>query len=284
MDLGNDIFNLTAYVIAPKCEVFLSSLINEDYNNGNCYSCVSVKLFTFANCKNDVGFVSFIDNIVFIFQYFWPESLAFLRTAPFPVTLLFQIPYFESTINKWLNVDYNNPVQYSQTLSCGLGYTFAPNFIILNAILLAAAGLLSPAALAALGAIIANLVLLALLLIQVFTNLLTAIFYWESRTPFVKHGLVDENSEIRPPQNFQTPIQRIDNYFYNKSVNSDFNNDDEDDNQKKKKSFISKLRNKTSRFFDHIIFLILFFSNEIISLFKFKKRNKIYEEIKRKRD
>ena len=274
-DLGNDLFNFTVYILAPKCEIWLSSLINEEYNNDNCYSCEQANSFTIANCKNDIGFNWFWDNIVFIFQYYWPESIAWLRTAPFPFTLLFNIPYFEETLNKFANVDWNDPVQYSQVQACGLGYTFLPNYAIFNFLLLTASGALSPAAIAILVNLLIQLFLAILLLFQLIQNLFIAIFYWEARTPYIKAGLIDENAGERIPKNTIPQKISFDEYFPLGALEDTFYDDDDDDDntpdrgrKRKQKRFYDKIL----RFLSHMKFVVLFYCHEFYYLL-FDKKN-----------
>lgn len=264
-DLGNDLFNFTVYIVAPKCEIWLSSLINETYTNDNCYSCSQASSFTIVNCKNDVGFEWFWDNIVFMLQYYAPESLAWLRTSPFPFTLLFNIPYFEQTLNKFANVDWNDSIQFAQVQSCGWFYTLIPNYAIFNFLLLTASGALSPAALAIIGNLLIQLFIILLLLFQLLQNLFIAIFYWESRTPYIKSGLIDENSSERVPKNTTPQKISFNKYFPLNAIEDDFYNDDDDHTHKKKK-------NRFLNFLNHIRFVIVFYCYEFYYLL-FDKKN-----------
>lgn len=280
-DLGNDLFNFTVYILAPKCEVWLSSLINEEYTNDNCYSCEQANSFTYANCKNDLGFVWFWNNIVFIFQYYWPESIAWLRTAPFPFTLLFNIPYFEQTLNQFANIDWNDPVKYSQYQSCALGYTFLPNYAIFNFLLLTASGALSPAAISIIVNLLIQVFLMILLLFQLMQNIFTAVSYMEIRTSYVQAGLIDENAAERVPKNMTPqkisynkhfPIGAQDDPFYGDDSDSDDSDDSDDDNRRKKKRKNNKLYEMIIGFPAHVRYVITFYCNEFYYLL-FDKKN-----------
>lgn len=277
-DLGNDLFNFTAYILAPKCEWFLSSLINEEYTTENCYSCSQAQSFTFANCVSDVGFTTFIDNVVFMFQYYWPESIAWLRTAPFPFTLLFSIPYFESTLNKWATVDWNDPIQYSKVQSCAWGYTLLPNYAIFNFLLLTASGTLSPAAIGILVNLLIQIFLLFVLLFQLIQNIFVSIFYLETRKPYIQAGLIDENGADRRPPN--TTQQRIplNEYFPTTALNDDYYSDSDSDSDEKKfrkrKSRLQSLIKSIYKFMKHIKFIFLFYGREFYNLIWDRKNTK----------
>jgi hypothetical protein len=281
-DLGNDLFNFTVYILAPKCEVWLSSLINEEYTNDNCYSCSQANSYTYANCKNDLGFQWFWDNVVFIFQYYWPESIAWLRTAPFPLTLLFNIPYFEQTLNKFANVDWNDPVQYSQYQSCALGYTFLPNYAIFNFLLLTASGALSPAALSIIVNILIQIFLLILYLFLLMQMIFTSVFYLEIRTAYVQSGLIDENAAEKVPKNMKPrkisynkyfPLGAQNDPFYDSDDDSDSDDDDSNIQKgRKKKRKTNKIYEMIMGFPSHIKYVITFYGNEFYYLL-FDKKN-----------
>jgi hypothetical protein len=280
MDLGNDLFNFTTYVLAPKCEVYLSSLINEEYNSENCYSCSQAKQWTYAHCVFDKQFYWFGDNIIFIIQYYFPDILDWLRNAPFPFSLLFQIPILETQINKFANVDWNDSIQYSQYMSCALGYTFVPNYIVVQAALIPLTALFSPAIVSSFVSIFLNFFLLLAVLAAVYMNIFTAIRYQFVRTPYVKSGLIDENAAETPPVSSEPKkIQISKPYTYNSNF-FDQKKQEFYRKTKRKKGFINTLLYWFLNSYNHIVLLIVFYSNEFYQLIISSKKKKNYQKRK----
>lgn len=282
MDLGNDLFNFTVYVLAPKCEIYLSGLINEEYNSENCYSCSQAKSFTHTNCVFDKQFYWFGDNIIFIIQYYFPDILDWLRNAPFPFSLLFQIPFFELQINKFANVDWNDSIQYSQYMSCALGFTFVPNYIVTQAALIPITALINPAIVSSFLAIFLNFFLCLAVLASVFMNIFTAIRYQFVRTPYVKSGLIDENAGETPPESSEPRKIEISKPY---TYNTDFFNKKKKkfyEQTKRKKGFINSLIYWFLNIYNHIVLLIIFYSNEFYQLIMSSRKKK--NEQKRKEE
>jgi len=272
MQLGNDIFNLTTYVIAPKCEMWLSGLINEEYTNDNCYSCSQAKSFTHVNCVHDLGFYWFGDNVIFIIQYYFPEVLTWLRnTTIFPLTLLFSIPFFEQQINKFVNVNWTDSIQYSQYQSCGLGWTFFPNYVVTQSLLLPLTAIASPAVIYSFLAIFLNFFLLLVLLFRLFANIFTSIAYQVVKTPYVKNGLIDENAAETPPVNSKTP-----NIQVSKPIKLDANifNQEPQQGYKRKKGCCGLFKYGLFKFLTYLKVMIIFYAYEFYHLISTSKKKR----------
>jgi hypothetical protein len=278
MDLANDLFNATVYIIGPKCEWVLSSLINEDYNANNCYSIDNIKNFTFANCKSDLKFEWFWDNIVFFVQYYYPSALEWLRNAPFPFTLLFNIEPFEEILNKFINVNWQDEIPYSQYMACGWGYTLIPNYVIFNTLLVTVYGIASPATFAAFLSILLPLFWMFILFIQLFSYLIISLRYYPYRTAYVKAGLIDENASLAPPPDTESVGIEIDGETFITgeqfgSLSGAYDTNNTQKKKKKKKSALSVIKSAITYLSAMIKFYLYACYHAVVPL-KNKKRKR----------
>ena len=127
----NDIFYFFAYNAFPKCSWFWGFLVQSEYTNDNCYSCINAQSFQMLQCQ-DLGFTDFTSNAIFIIQFYYPQVLEWIRTTRSPIYILYQIPYFNQRINAYVNVNMNDPVIYAKYMGCNYIVTFFPNLNLLT--------------------------------------------------------------------------------------------------------------------------------------------------------
>lgn len=118
--LADDFLYFLFYSLFSKCSWFLSFLIlNEEYNNETCYSCDNAGGWNILNCVTERGFGDIFANIIFMAQYYYPQSLEWIRTSTMPpVAMFYQIPYINQRINAFAGVDMADRANYRQYMGC----------------------------------------------------------------------------------------------------------------------------------------------------------------------
>jgi hypothetical protein len=118
--LADDLFYFLVFNFMTKCSWFLAFLIkNEEYDNNTCAACENAGGWDILNCVTERGFGDIFANAIFVLQYYWPDSLQWVREsrAP-PVAMLYQIPYINQRLNAFAHVDMSNRANYRQYMGC----------------------------------------------------------------------------------------------------------------------------------------------------------------------
>jgi hypothetical protein len=125
--LGDDIMYFLSYNLLPKCSYFWGFMVTDPlYDNAHCYACDSGKRWATLNCKNDLGFHDFIDNLVFTIDQVFPDFWDWLRDTRTPLYLLYQLPFVNQRVDKFRAVDLSDPLTYSQYTGCNYIVTLFP--------------------------------------------------------------------------------------------------------------------------------------------------------------
>lgn len=192
--LGDDTMYFLVYTLLSKCEWFWSFLITGDsYTNDNCYSCEVASNAGFLNCDHNLGFGDIISNVVFTLQYYWPESLQWIRQSRNPfISMLYRIPWVAARINQFSTVDMSDPVTYSQYQGCNWVVTLLPNAFI-GALFFGLLALLWPIS-AFFFALLSTLATLWGQFLFVLYLMMGDIFAAYTSAPFLMSGLVETQS------------------------------------------------------------------------------------------
>ena len=189
--LGNDLFEFLVFQLYPKCMWLFSGLINEEYTNDNCYSCEFTRNITFANCKNDLMFQDFIDNIFFTLQFYAPSVLDAWRNTTSPLFILLQIPYLNEKVNRWVDIDFSDHIIRSQLLTCNWMITPIVNWIIFSLFILVFIRGLFPI-IALLMRLLFRFIFWIILWFYLIDNMLQSLFFLSEYTAYPMAGITEE--------------------------------------------------------------------------------------------
>lgn len=124
--LMDDTLYFLAFSAFPKCSWFWGFQIKEQYTNDNCYA---PRVWTCWHCRNEVGFVSFIDNVVFVVQQHFPQAWDFVRDSATPLYILYQIPWVNQKLDQFLGINFQDPVVAARYYGCNWITTITFNFL-----------------------------------------------------------------------------------------------------------------------------------------------------------
>lgn len=129
--LMKDINYFFVNTLFTKCDWLFSGLVLNEYTNANCPSCLYATNITMVNCQ-DIGFTDITANIIFTLEYFSPDTIQWLRDTTLPIYMFYQIPFVNSKLNAFANVDMTNSEEnFAMYWTCNVTITLIPNLIIL---------------------------------------------------------------------------------------------------------------------------------------------------------
>ncbi len=124
--LMDDTLYFLAYTALPKCSFFWGFQIKEQYTNENCYA---PRLWECWHCRREIGFNTFVDNVVFVVQQHFPQAWEYVRDGASPLYMLYQIPWVNQRLDQFLHVDFDDPVTAATYYGCNWITTITFNFL-----------------------------------------------------------------------------------------------------------------------------------------------------------